>query len=127
MLFLHLIYFTFLSNHNGFSLFLLDIILILCLKIGTFSDLPIFHSKQRVMILLFNLLIATIYSRGKNKKKNCWNNSLIKSTAYLFLFRQKWFLKGVLIHWMGLISPETGEVLRLGKSSFTSDLVLGES
>ena len=68
-------------------------------------------SIRNVIILLFNLLIAIIYSRGKNNKKNCWNNSLIKSTAYLFLFRQKWFLKGVLIHWMSLISPDTGEVL----------------
>ena len=34
------------------------------------------------------LLIAIIYSGGENKSKNCWNNSLIKSTVCLLIFRQ---------------------------------------
>ena len=36
-----------------------------------FSNLPIFHSKQRIIkiILQFILLIAIIYSRVENKKK----------------------------------------------------------
>ena len=35
------------------------------------------------------LLIAIIYFRGENKKKIYCNNSLIKSTVYLLIFRQK--------------------------------------
>ena len=27
-------------------------------------------------------------SRGENKNKNCWKNSVIKSTVYLLIFRQ---------------------------------------
>ena len=50
-------------------------------KIRTFSNLPIFHSKQSIIILQFILLIAITCSRGENKKKNCWNNSLIKSAV----------------------------------------------
>ena len=41
-----------------------------------------FHWKQSIIIPKFILLIAIIYSLGKNKKNNCWNNSLIKSTLY---------------------------------------------
>ena len=55
-----------------------------CLKIRTFSNLPIFHCKQNIIIILqFILLIAIIYSRRENKKKYCWNNPLIKSTVNL--------------------------------------------
>ena len=39
------------------------------LKIRTFSNLPIFHSKQSMIILWFIQLIAITYSRGENKKK----------------------------------------------------------
>ena len=60
-----------------------------CLKIRTFSNLPIFHCKQNIIIILqFILLIAIIYSRRENKKKYCWNNPLIKSTVYLLIFHQ---------------------------------------
>ena len=34
-----------------------------------FSNLPIFHLKQNIIILKFILLIAIIYSLGENKKK----------------------------------------------------------
>ena len=64
----------------------------------TFSNSTIFHSNQSMIILLFILLIATIYFGEVNKKKNCWNNSLIKATVnqiyckqfffYLLIFRQ---------------------------------------
>ena len=53
------------------------------------SNLPTFHSKQNIIILQFILLIAITYSRGENKKKNCCNDSLIKSTICLLIFCQK--------------------------------------
>ena len=53
------------------------------------SNLATFHSKQNIIILQFILLIAITYSRGENKKKNCCNDSLIKSTIYLLIFCQK--------------------------------------
>ena len=59
-----------------------------CLKIWTFSNLPIFHCKQNIIILQFILSIAIIYSRRENKKQYYWNNPLIKSTVYLLLFHQ---------------------------------------
>ena len=51
-------------------------------------------------------------SRGKQEKKNCWNNSLIKSTIYLSMFCQNWMIfKG---------SPNS-----LKESYFTGELRLG--
>ena len=63
MPFLHFLYFQFLSNHNGH-----DQYLIMFKGFPTFSNLPIFHSKQSIIILKFILLIAIIYSLGENKK-----------------------------------------------------------
>ena len=55
------------------------------------------------------------YSFSRRKpEKNCWNNSLIKSTVYLLIFRQhSTIFKG---------SPKS-----LKKSYFTEELKLGES
>ena len=54
-----------------------------------------------------------LFSRRK-QKKNCWNNSLIKSTVYLLIFRQNSMIfKG---------SPNS-----LKESYFTGELRLGES
>ena len=66
--------FQFLLNHNSFALLLAMISILYCLKIRMFPNLPIFQWNQGVIILQFILLIAIIYSRGENKKKNCWNN-----------------------------------------------------
>ena len=77
-----------------------------CLKIRTFSNFSIFHSKQSIMILQFILLIAITYSRWENKKKKCWDNSLIKSTVYLLIFHQNLIIfKGLLNNWRSFISP----------------------
>ena len=47
-----------------------------------------------------------LFSRGKQEKM-CWNNSLIKSTVYLLIFRQNSMIfKKVLIYWKSLISSE---------------------
>ena len=58
--------------------------------------------------LVYHVNSNYLFSRGKqNKKKKCWDNSLIKSTVYLLIFRQNLlFLKGVLNPWRSLISPE---------------------
>ena len=58
-----------------------------CLKIRMFSNLPIFHWNQSIIILQFILLIAIVYSRGENKNY-CWNYSLIKCRVYLLIFHQ---------------------------------------
>ena len=72
-----------------------------------FPNLPIFHSKQSMIILQLILLIVITYYWGENKKKNCWNNSSIKSTVYLLIFYQKSMIfKGSPNHWRSLISPE---------------------
>ena len=43
--------------------------ILLCLKIQTFSNLPIFHSVE-IQIQIFHVVYsATTYSRGENKKK----------------------------------------------------------
>ena len=60
------------------------------------------------------LLIAIIYSQGKNKKKKCRNNSLIKSTVYLLIFLQN------------SINFE-GSSNSLTESYFIGELGLGES
>ena len=39
-------------------------------------------------MLQFILLVGIICSRGEDKKKNCWNSYLTKSTVYLLIFRQ---------------------------------------
>ena len=90
-----------------------------------FSKLPIFHSKQSILILPFFLLITTIYLEGETRKKNSWNNPLIKSTLCLLIFRQNSMIfEG---------SPNsltesyfTGK-LWLWESYFTGELRLGES
>ena len=47
------------------------------------------HFRQNIMTpcyFCFGLLIAIIYFRGENKKKKCWNKSLIKSTVnYIYI------------------------------------------
>ena len=85
-----------------------------CLKTQTFSNLPIFHSKQIITLLWFILLIATIYTRGEKRKKKCRNNSLMKSAVHLLLLRQN------LIIFKG--SPNS-----LTAYYFISKLRLGES
>ena len=66
-----------------------------------------------------------LFSRWKQEKKNRWNNSLIKSTVYLLIFRQSSMIfRG---------SPNSlkesylTRELRLGNSWFTSELGMGES
>ena len=67
--FFHIV--IFFSNHNAFPLLFLAMISILCLKILTFSNLTIFHSRQSMIILQFILLIAIIlFTRGKQLREN---------------------------------------------------------
>ena len=69
LLFFHIV--IFFSNHNAFPLLFLAMISILCLKILTFSNLTIFHSRQSMIILQFILLIAIIlFTRGKQLREN---------------------------------------------------------
>ena len=85
-----------------------------------FSNFP-FKTKYNNTIV-YSVNKNYLLSRGK-QKKNCWNNSLIKSSVYLLIFRQNSMIfKG---------SPNSlkesssiGE-LRLGESYFTGELGLG--
>ena len=65
-------------------------------------------------MLQFILLLGIICSRGEDKKKNCWNNYLTKSTVYLLIFRQNSIIFKM--------SPNS-----LQESYFTGELRLGES
>ena len=70
-----------------------------CAKIRAHSNLPIFHSKQKYdNTVVYSVNSSCLFSTGK-QEKSCWNNSLIKSSVYLIIFRKKSmiFLKGVLI------------------------------
>ena len=73
------------------------------------------HSKQSIIIRQFIMLIAITCSRGENKKKNCWSNSLIKSFINIppkldDFEKESYITEGVLFHWR----IKTGGVLRTG-------------
>ena len=76
-----------------------------CLKIRTFSNLPFKTKYNNTVVSSVNS--NYIFLRGKHKN-NCWDNSLIKSTICLVIFRQNLlFLKVVLNNWRNLISRRT--------------------
>ena len=83
---------------------MLAIISILCLKIRTLSNLPIFHSKQSIIILEFILLLAIICSWEENKNKIVetilWLNLLC---IYQYSAKTGWFLKKVVRRYTGNI------------------------
>ena len=77
-----------------------------------FTNLP-FKTKYNNAVV-YSVSCIYLFSRRKQEKKDCWNNSLIKSTVYLFLFRQN------LIIFEGSSSSQM-------ESYFTGELNLGGS
>ena len=87
-----------------------------------FTNFPFKTNCNNTVVYVVNS--NCLFSRGK-RKKFFWNNSLIKSTVYLLIFRQNSMIfKGSLNSLKE--SYFTGE-LRLGESWFTGELGLGES